>query len=267
MTTFDGPAGAAPFGRIVAALTVHELRLAFRRGESLLATFVIPVAVLLFFAWVPVLEQDPGVEDGLLPLPHVVAARALLPGVIALSIVASSLVALGIATGYDRAYGVLKRLGGSPASRPAVVTARILATVFVEVAQVVLLILVATFGLAWSPVLDTSPLLLVGAVGLGTAAFSGLGLLLAGTLRAEATLALTNGLFLVALLLGGVIVPIDRLPGPIEAVAVVLPSAPLVETLRIALGSSAGDATRPLLMLAGWAAALVALAAWRFRWD
>jgi ABC-2 type transport system permease protein len=247
---------AAPTTRIVAALTVHELRLAVRRGESLLATFVIPVAVLLFFA-----------SASLLPTatPHPV--DFLLPGSIALAIVASSLVALGIATAYDRAYGVLKRLGGSPASRGAVVAAKILATVVIELVQTVLLIAIASLVLGWRPGATAQPLVVLAALVLGTAAFGGLGLLLAGTLRAEATLAATNGLFLASMLVGGIIVPVDRLPDAVAAVARVLPADSLAQALRVGLGAIAGDAGPPLLLLGAWAALLVAAAAWRFRWE
>lgn len=260
-------AAPAPFARIVAALTVHELRLALRRGESLLATFVIPLAVLVFFSVVRVVELDPGEPGGLLPRPGEQAVRALLPGAMSLSIVASSLVALGIATGYDRAYGVLKRLGGSPASRATVVVAKILATLGIELVQVGLLVLVASTVMGWRPVLEPSVPVALVALALGTAAFAGLGLLLAGTLRAEAGLALTNGLFLAALLLGGVIIPVDALPAPLAGVASVLPAAALTDALRIALGTDFGDPAGPLQLLAGWAVVFVAAAAWRFRWD
>jgi ABC-2 type transport system permease protein len=249
------PATAAPASRIVLALTAHEIRLALRRGESLLATFVIPLVVLLFFTAVPV-----GVVERSTP-------AALLPGAVSLAVVASSLVALGIATAYDRAYGVLKRLGGSPASRGATVVGKILATLAIEVVQVVLLLGIASRLLGWRPALEPDLPVLLGAIALGTATFAGLGLLLAGTLRAEATLALTNGLFLAAMLLGGVIVPVEALPGPFATVASLLPAGALTDALRIALGTHAGDAGGPLVLLAAWATAFVALAAWRFRWD
>jgi ABC-2 type transport system permease protein len=251
----------ASFAEIVGALTLHELRLALRRGESLLATFVIPLVVLAFFSAVRPFDYSTDPPDITLPHPEVRATQFLLPGAVALAIVASSLVALGIATGYDRAYGVLKRLGGSPASRSAVVAAKIAATLTIELVQVALLLLAAR----WAYDVD---LVIVGAaIVLGTAAFAGLGLLLAGTLRAEATLALTNALFLAALLLGGIIVPLDRLPGWLAAVAELLPAAALADALRIGLNGLPVDAGPRLVVLGVWAAVLVPLAAWRFRWD
>ena len=130
-----------------------------------------------------------------------------------------------------------------------------------------LLIALASIVLGWRPGDAASLAVVAVALVLGTAAFAGLGLLLAGTLRAEATLALTNGLFLASLLVGGIVVPLSRLPQPLADAARALPGAALVDALRIGLGSQAGDATPPLLLLAGWAVLLVTAAAWRFRWD
>ena len=114
---------------------------------------------------------------------------------------------------------------------------------------------------------DPRPLPLV-AAGLirGTIAFAGLGLLMAGTLRAEATLALANLLFLLSLVLGGIVVPLDRLPAAIASIAARPAAAALTQVLTIGLGG-AGDATESLVLLAGWAVLLAVLAARRFRWD
>jgi len=240
-------------------MTAMELRLALRRGENLFATIVIPTLVLLLFSSVSILPTGPGRP-----------VDFLLPGTIALGIIATSLVSLGITTAYDRSYGVLKRLGGSPLSRGELVAARFVTVLVIESVQVVLLVGVAWVVLGWRPGPDASPPLAVVAVLLGTAAFAGLGLTLAGTLRAETVLAIANVLFLVFLVVGGVIVPIDRLPAPLTAVAAALPAAPLSELLRIALGSGAAagaDVASPLVLLAAWGVGLVGLAAATFRWE
>ena len=110
----------APASASVATRFVVELRLTARRAENLLAMLVIPVAVLVFFASL-------GIPAG--ASNHV---AFLLPGVVALAIVASGLVNLGIATAYERQYGVLKRLGGSPLTRTQLIVAKA-ATVLVFV--------------------------------------------------------------------------------------------------------------------------------------
>ena len=247
-----GPVGPA---RAAVLLARHELRLAARRGENVLVTLVIPPAVLVFFS-----------RTGLVPG---IAGRPvdyLLPGVLALAIIAGGLVNLGIATAYDRQYGVLRRLGVSPVGRPTVVAARGLGLLAIEVVQVAVLLAIASIVLDWQPAATLVPaMVLIGAV-LGTAAFAGLGLLLAGTLRADATLALANGLFLGLLMVGGIVLPLDHLAPPLAALGSILPAAPLADLLRIGFGGP-GDPTLPTLVLGGWAVATVGLAARTFRWD
>lgn len=244
----------APASRAVGAMTAMELRLTARRGENLLVTIVIPAIVLLFFASVAVLP---------------IAGRAvdfLLPGSLALAVIATSLVNLGIATAYERHYGVLKRLGGSPLTRGGLLTAKIIAVVAVELLQVALLVLIAAAALGWRPPPGAPVALVAVGLGLGTLVFAGLGLAMAGALRAEATLALANGLFLVFLLLGGIVLPIDHLPAPLAALASVLPAASLADLFRVALGAG-GDLVRPIVMLSAWAVGSVAVAARTFRWE
>jgi ABC-2 type transport system permease protein len=249
------PAQPASWLRMALALTLNELRLAARRAESLLVTFVIPAGVLLVFS---AFDTGGGTAAGN-------PVDRMLPGSIALAVIAASMVSLAIATGFERAYGVIKRLGGSPAGASAVVASKTAAVIVVEAIQVVLLLVIALL-LGWTAGPGVSlPLVAVGLVA-GTVAFAGLGLFMAGTLRAEATLALTNLLFLVSLVLGGIVLPLDRLPGPVATIASGLPPATLTQVLTIGLGGP-GDATEPLILLAAWAVVFAILAARRFRWD
>lgn len=250
------PVVSRPSGALAAtvAQAAVELRLTARRSENVLVTVIIPAVVLVFFATV-----------GLLPVPAGRPVDFLLPGSMALAVIATSLVNLGIATAYERNYGVLKRLGGSPLTRSGLLGAKIAAVLLVELCQMVLLVVIGAI-LGWSPAPGSNPALLVAVVLFGTLAFAGLGLLLAGTLRAEATLALANALFITALLLGGIILPLDHLPGPIAAIAGVLPAAALSEALRAALGSG-DDVIRPLATLVVWGAGSVVLATRTFRWE
>ena len=252
-TPTDG--GAAPALEAILAMTSMELRLALRRGETLVATAVLPVVVLVFFSSVSVVPVDAGRP-----------VDFLLPGSIAFAVIATSLVSLGITTSYDRFYGVLKRLGGSPLSRAELIAAKILAVLVVEAVQVAVLVGAASVLLGWSPPAGALVGLLVVAVLLGTLAFAGVGLLLAGTLRAETMLAVANILFAAGLVLGGVVLPISHLPGPLAAVAGALPAAALSDALRVALGGS-GDAAGSLALLAGWGVAAVGLAVASFRWE
>lgn len=250
------PARPASWARMTLALAAHEVRMGLRRGEALLITYVIPVGVLLVFsAFGPIGATAAKPVD------------QLLPGAISLAVIAAAFVALAISTGFERQYGVIKRLGGSPAGSSVVVAAKTASVIVVELVQLVLLVGVAAVVLGWSAGPTASAAIVLAALVLGTIAFAGLGLLLAGTLRAEATLALANLLFLVFLVLGGIVVPLDRLPDSVAQVAGVLPPAALTQALAIGLGHATGDSTQVLALLAGWAVILAALAAWRFRWD
>ena len=238
------------------AQTTMELRLTARRGENVLVTIVVPVVVLLFFASVAILPTGRGSP-----------VEFLLPGTLALAVIATSLVNLGIATAYERSYGVLKRLGGSPLTRSGLLAAKMLAVLAVEIGQVILLLAIAAIALGWRPGPEASPLLFVVALLFGTAAFAGLGLLLAGALRADATLAVTNALFITFLLIGGILVPISELPGPLASVASLLPAAALADAFRGALGAADVDVGRALVTLVAWAIGAVALALRTFRWE
>jgi ABC-2 type transport system permease protein len=249
---------AAPAWRATLAQTAMELRLTSRRGENLLVTIVIPVALLLFFGAVP---------GPLTTVDQYTAPIALLvPGILALAIISTSFVNLGIATAYERSYGVLKRLGGSPLPRGALIAAKMLTVLVVEVVQFAFIVAIAATFFVWSPFLPSWPVV-IAALLLGTLTFAGLGLLLAGALRAEATLAGANGLYLVFLLLGGILVPVDRLPGVFADLGRVLPSAALSDALRIGFGAVTGDALGPLVVLAAWGVVAVGLAARTFRWE
>ncbi len=249
----------APALRSVAALTALELRLAARRGENILVTLVIPVGVLLFFGGTSL----GGIGGG--------TQRGIVAGTIALAIIAAGLVNLGIATAYERNYGVLKRLGGAPIPRWGFVAAKVATVLVLEAIQLVLVVAAAALAFSWSPGPAWSPLLVGVAFGLGTLTFVGLGLLLAGALRAEAVLALANLLFLACLMLGGVIVPIDGLPAFLQPFAAVLPAAALSDLLRLGLDSDAagayGSATSAITVLLVWSLGAAAAASRTFRWD
>jgi len=211
--------------------------------------------VLVFFATIGIV---PGIDGR--------PVDFLLPGSLALAVIASGLVSLGIVTGYERSYGVLKRLGGAPLPRWGLVAAKLAAVLALELLQVAVLLAVAGVVLDWRPPTGTSILLFAGALVLGTVAFAGLGLLLAGTLRAEATLALANGLFLVFLVIGGIVLPVDQLPAPVEALARALPASALADLLRAAFGS-ATEVAGPILILVTWGIGAAGLAIRTFRWE
>lgn len=243
--------------RAVVAQSGAEVRMTLRRGDSLLLALGIPVGLLVFFSLVDVLPRPGGVSD---------PVTFLAPGILALAVMSTSMVSLGIATGYERHYGVLKRLASTPLGRPALLGAKTVATLAVEILQSVVVVLVA-LALGWEP--GGQPALAALGVATGTVAFAGIGLLMAGTLRAEVTLAGANGLYILLLLLGGMIIPLSKLPGPLRAVAHGLPSGALSDILHgsLAAGAGAGVPGRAWVVLAAWAVVAPAAAAVTFRWD
>ena len=242
--------------RRVRAQLRMELRLLLRNGENLLVTLGIPVGLLAFFSTVDVLPTEGTAVD------------FLLPGMLAVAVMGSAMVSLAIATGFERSYLVLKRLGATPLRRNELIAAKALATLVILVLQVVVLVGVALL-LGWrlqgANVLRGTILAAAG-LGLGAVAFAGIGLAMAGRLRALSTLALVNALFVALLLTSGVLFPLDALPEAVAGIARLLPSAALAQVLRAAFAGS-GQLLESLGILAAWAAAMPALAAALFRWD
>ncbi|MFF7774034.1 ABC transporter permease [Streptomyces tanashiensis] len=250
--TYAPKPGAAPVGRMIAAQTALETRMLLRNGEQLLLTVVIPSLLLVLFSTVDVVDTG---DDK--------AVDFLTPGVLALAVMSTAFTGQAIATGFERRYGVLKRLGASPLPRWALMTAKTLTVLVTEVLQVALLTAIA-LALGWSP--QGNPLSVLLLLVLGTAAFSGLGLLMAGTLKAEATLAAANLVFLLLLVGGGVIVPLEKF-GAAGDVLALLPISALSDGLRDVLRDGASMPWGDALILAVWAVLGLGAAARFFRWE
>jgi ABC-2 type transport system permease protein len=245
--------GAAPLHRQVRAQARMEARLMLRNGEQLLLAVVIPVIVLI--------GGVTGSEHLGLSLDHE-PIDVFAPGVLALAIMSTAFTSLAIATGFERRYGVIKRLGASPLPRSGLLLGKIGALLLVEVLQVVVIGAVA-FALDWDP--SPSVVGLVLSVVLGTAAFASLGLFLAGVLRAEATLAAANLVYLLLLAGGAVVLPISAY-GSFGDVVRWLPSGALGSAMRDALIDGA-TSWRDLGVLLVWAALGTALTARTFTWE
>jgi ABC-2 type transport system permease protein len=238
--------------KALAAQLRLDLAMTLRNGESLLLTLGIPVGLLVFFSLVDVLPIKGDAVD------------FLAPGTLALAVLSTAFANLAIATGFDRSYGVLKRLGTTPLGRPRLVAAKVLTTLVVLALQSVALV-VAGLALGWRP--DVEPLPLLAAVVLATVAFTGLALLLAGRLPALVNLAAANALFIALLMLSGMVFPLDELPGGLRTAVRALPSTALAEVLHGALTADVGIPGRTWPVLVVWAVVAVALAVSFFRWE
>jgi ABC-2 type transport system permease protein len=231
-----------------------EVALVRRNGEQLLVTLGIPLLLLAFFSLVDILPTD--TTD---------SVDFLVPGILALAVMSTAMVSLGIGTGFERSYLVLKRLAATPLGTPRLITAKTAAVAVIEAVQMLLLVGLGLI-LGWRPMEANWPLALIAVIA-GTAAFAGIGLTLAGNLRGEVNLAASNGLYLVLLLVGGVLFPLDRLPAPLEWVGRGLPTYALSDALHDALMSSGSHVGASWVVLMIWAVAAPTVASATFRWN
>jgi ABC-2 type transport system permease protein len=244
--TFTPQPGAGAPLRMLAAQSGTELRLALRNGEQVLVTLLIPIVLLVGLSTLDVVP---------LPEPRI---AAVVPGVLALAVMSTAFTGQAIALGFDRRYGVVRRLAATALPRWLLVAGRLVAVLGVVALQVVVLCALAV-ALGWRPEpsgLGWALLLVL----LGCAAFGSLGILLGGSLRAEITLAVANLVWFVLLLAGGIVVPLGMLPGPLAGVGAVLPSGALAEGLRTALSAGQAPSAAQVLVLLGWTVVASALA-------
>ncbi len=232
-----------------------ETRLLLRNGEQVLLTLVIPIGLLLALVWTDLVPAADSTAD---------PVAAALATVLAVTIISSGFTSLAIATAFERRSGALRFLGTTPLRRIELLGGKLLATCAVTGIASIAVVLVAV-AVGWRPAPGAAWALPV--IVLGLACFAAWGMALAGLLRAEAVLAVANGLFLVLVLFGGVVVPAAALPGPVAAVTSVLPSGALAEALRAALVTGAPPGIGSVLVLLGWAVVGALLAGRTFRWS
>lgn len=242
----------------VLSQAAFDLRLLLRNGEQLLLTVLIPIGLLIAVTLVPAVPlAEPA---GAARVPEAFG------GVLAVAVISSAFTSLAISLGFDRRSGALLMWATTPLSRTSILGARILATLAVVALQCVLLAITAA-ALGWRPALEA--LALVPLAALGTAAFAALGFALGGTVRAEATLAIANAVFLVLVVVGGTTFPASSLPSPLAEIVSALPSSALADLLRWATGWTAG-ASGPLALdvalLVAWGAVGAVISARSFRW-
>jgi ABC-2 type transport system permease protein len=254
---FSPAPGGAPAHRMVLAQAAAEGRSLARNGEQLLLTLIIPLLLLSMLSLEPIVNFGAGISR----------IDFMTPGIMALAVMSTAFTSQAIATGFERRYGVLKRLGATPLSRVQLITAKTLTIVAVELVQGALILLVGLL-IGWRPDASLSaiavvPLLLL----LGTAAFSGLALAMAGALRAEATLAAANLVWIVLLGLGGAVFPLTRFPAGARHFFELLPTGALSTGLRDVLAHGVAFPVGNTITLLVWAIAAIALAARVFRWE
>lgn len=242
----------APGRQMVRAAAGLELKMLLRNGEQLLLALIVPLAVLIGLATTTVVE---------LAAPRI---DTLTPGVLTLAVMSTAFTSQAITTGFDRRYGVLKRLAAAGVGRPLLVAGKCGAALVVILGQWVVLGVVALI-LGWHPHGD--PAWVVVLLLLGAAAFIGLALLLGGTLRAEAVLALANLLWFGMVLVGGVVIPLTRAPDWLRVFGELTPAGALSTGLRAVLQNGDPPTGSSLLVLAAWVVLGWAGTVRWFRWQ
>ena len=238
---------------MILAQTQMETRLLLLNGEQLLLTVVIPTLFLVIFSTVRVVDLGSGRR-----------VDFVVPGIFALAVLSTAFTGQAIATGFERRYGVLKRTGATPLPRWGFIIAKSGSVLLCEMLQLVLLTAVGLL-LGWQP--RGSVLVVLLLLVLGTAAFSGLGLLMAGTLLAEATLPAANLVFILLLGAGGVVVPLTRFPASVRGALSLLPISALSHGLREVLQHGSALPLADVGILVAWAVIAVVGAAVFFRWE
>jgi ABC-2 type transport system permease protein len=251
MSTFAPAPSRAPFKNILRQQIRMEITLTARRGEAVVLAMGVPLLVLLG-AGLTHATNVPG--DNRLGF--------IVPGVLALTVMSTAFTGQAITTGYERSYGVLKRLGASPLTRPGLLFAKTAAVLGLIVVQLLVLALVGV-AVGWRPHLaDLLPA--AGVTVLATAAYTGLALLLASVLRPETTTAAATFIYVLMLAAGGIMFAAPDLGA---AGWFLLPLAAHAEALRDALTRDTEIPLSIWLSLTLWAAVFLTAAARKFRWE
>lgn len=255
--TPEGAGAGAPLWRCVLAHAGIQTRVQLRNPEQLLVAVVIPLLALVVLA-----------RTSLVTTTGSRIALAV-PGVLALAVLSTAFTSLAITTGFERAHGVLRRLGATPLSRGGLLGGKALSVLAVVAAQAIVIVLAGSL-MGWRPQVAhplTASLATAALLVLGIAALAPLAMLIAGTLAAETTLGVANLCYVLLLGLSAVLVPASHYPHLLRGVAEVLPSGALAQGLRAVLGSGGGSAAAPVALLIGWAVVGSLFAVRSFRWD
>ncbi|KUM31710.1 ABC transporter [Arthrobacter sp. EpRS66] len=243
---------ASPIKRILIQGKYESLQM-LSNGEQLILAVVMPMIALFVLTLTDLLD---GVAER--------SIDAAVPGVLALCVISTAFTGQGIGTGFDRRYGVLKMFSTTPLGKTGLIFGKVIAVLTVLVIQVVLITVVALF-MGWEPnPWGIAPAILF--LLLGAAAFTSLGLLIAGTVRPEATLAITNLAWILLAGAGGVLYPLSMAPAWIQPTLNALPSAALGDAMREAL-ISGHFSIAGLIFLVLWSAAGSFAAIKLFKWN
>lgn len=249
---------AAPLGRRILAQGAYEAMMMLRNGEQLLLAIILPLLAMIGLVLTPLID---GVAD--------TRINAVAPGVLALCVVSTAFTGQGITTGFDRRYGVLRFLATTPLGKAGLIAGKALAVLMVVAIQIIVLG-VAALLMGWQPFVHRNPAAVVGSalvfVLVGVLTFTALGLLIAGSVRPEATLAITNLVWVLLAAVGGLLMPVRHLGGIWGPILDFLPSAALGDGLRSAFYTGEFNGLALVSLVIWGALATLGASRW-FKWD
>jgi ABC-2 type transport system permease protein len=249
--TFTPAPGRAALRTVVGRQIRMELLLTARRGEAVVLAMGVPLLVLLGAGLTRATN-----------LPTENRLGYVVPGVLALTVMSTAFTGQAITTGYERSYGVLKRLGASPLTRPGLLFAKTAAILCLVALQ---LLVLAAVGVAvgWRPEFGQI-LPALGVTVLATAAYSGLALWIASLLRPETVTAAATLIYVLMLAAGGIMFAAPDLGA---AGHFLLPLAAHAEALRNTLTAGTAVPVGVWVSLALWAGGSLTAAGRGFRWE
>ncbi|MBC3178798.1 multidrug ABC transporter permease [Corynebacterium lujinxingii] len=246
--TFAPAPRRASFGAMALAQGRVEAKLMLRHGEQLLVNLLIPAAVLVAAAFVPIFGDSTDFNT-------------LVPMVFAVAATSAGFTGQAIALAFDRRYGALKRTGASGVPPWTIIVGKIMGVLATVAVQIVVLGALALV-LGWRVSVAGAVFGLV-ALLFGVATFTAMGLLMGGTLSSELVLALANLIWIAFMGIVGWVVYSGELAnaGWWNLVPTVALAGALAEAVELRFNALAW------ISLAVWAAVAVVGAVRLFRFD
>jgi len=232
-----------------------ERRLFWRNPSAAFFNFMLPLAFLLLVASVFARGDREQLD-------------VLVPGIAGMAVMSTTFTALAFNITFLREQGILKRMRGTPVPAGSYLGGLLASSVMNAAVQVLLVVAIGhwVYGLPW----PREPLALAAFTALGVLVFGALGVAFSHAIpNFDSAPAYVNAVFLPAIFISGVFYSASALPGPLEALAAILPLKHVIDGLAGAIVTGQGPLELPTatLTLLAWAAAGLALAAWSFRWE
>lgn len=192
----------------------------------------------------------------------------LVPGILAMSIMTSSLFGLSSTFVSYRERGILRRIKATPFPLWSFIGARIFTQVLIAIAQAAILVTLAVVLFDVKVAGDIFSLIVL--IALGSLAFLAIGFFISGIARnQEVADSVANAVSFPMMFLGGVFFPVDMAPAWLQPVTKIIPLTYFANGLRdiMVQGNTLLNVWTSAAIMAATAAIALALAVRFFRWE